>query len=166
MATPQLSGSELDTAREAMRRLTYATTSLADPADSYALMVVLSTGLGLSWVPCTGPVDSGALSSGPLIGSLSGSVPYALDQLAVFHDRTADRATGTRTAGHHAATQASAALRDAAALTGRAEARVNAAWTETGSIVWQPAPARSRGLAGPTTRAASVTRPMIGPHCR
>lgn len=126
MATPQLSGSELDTAREAMRRLTYATTSLADPADSYALLAVLSAGLG--------------------------SVRHALDQLAVFHDRTADRATdttGTRTAGHHAATQASAALRDAAALTGRAEARVDAAWAESGSIVWQPAPARSRGLAGP-----------------
>lgn len=80
-----------------------------------------------------------------VLGSLSAglvSLRRVVDQLATWHDDAADRASGTSgdaPAGYRHAIMAAARLRQAATLLERTTAHVDAAWTDNGQIIWQPA---------------------------
>ena len=120
-----------DAAREALRGLAYATRSIPEPSESYAVLGSLHAGLA--------------------------SLRQALDQLADLHDRHAPRAATTdlrQLCGEVAAEIAAAELREAATLLDRAYSRVSAAWSHNGRIVWQPEP-RAPRPGGPSRRLAA-----------
>lgn len=108
--------SAADTAREALRRLAHATSTMPEPGDSYAVLGSLHAGIA--------------------------SLRQVFDQLADWHEHHApSAATDPRQAGSQVAADIAAAeLREAAAFLERAFGRLSAAWSHNGRIVWHPDP--------------------------
>ena len=122
-----------DAAREALRRLAHATTTIPEPGETYAVLGSLHAGMA--------------------------SLGQTLEQLADWHQRHAPAANTAdpRQVGREVAAELAAAeLRDAASSLETAFSRVAAAWSHNGRVVWQPVPLsappeRSRQLAEPST---------------
>lgn len=103
-------------AYEAMRALAHASRTFEQPEDMYGVL-------------------------GDLLGSVR-SLEQVLTQIATAHEHMRDRAaddTGDRAAGVRDALATAAELRQAAALIGEAERRLDAASAAAGRIAWHPA---------------------------
>lgn len=104
-------------AYEAMRALAHASRTFDQPEDMYGVL-------------------------GELLGSVR-SLEQVLTQIATAHENLRDRAAddaGDRTAGVRDVLATAAELRQAAALIGEAERRLDAASAAAGRIAWHPSP--------------------------
>lgn len=145
----EAAASAADTAREALRGMAHATTSIPEPGDSYAVLASLHAGLA--------------------------SLRQTVEQLADFHERHAPSAATSelRQLGHAVAAEIAAAeLREAAALLDHACGRVSVAWSHNGRVVWQPEPPTtaptgpSRRLAAPSSFGEPTVSSDGGPLAR
>lgn len=106
---------DADEAAQALRGLAHASRTFTDPTDSCRVLGSLSAALA--------------------------SLQQSLDQLAVWHERNADRAChddGDGKAGRSDAAAAGEYLRRAAGSVRQADTALNQAFNHNGRIAWQP----------------------------
>lgn len=115
MPTYENPAADATEAAEALRGLAHATRTFPDPTDTYQVLGSLSTALA--------------------------SLQQSLDQLADWHDRSANHAAtddGDQRAGRYEAASAGVCLRDAADQIAQAHRSLNEAFSHNGRIAWQP----------------------------
>lgn len=139
MVTFENAAADAEQARDALRGLAHASQTLAQPADSYAIL--------------------GSLSASMV------SLRQTVDQLAGWHDHAASRAVDDADdprAGYRHAIMAAARLRQASALLERAGAEIDAAWADNGRVAWHPVPPAGPAQPG-TDRDLTSRRDRLAP---